>query len=153
MKEVIGNLWTYHAAEKWICITINGFVKKNGTAVMGRGCAWEAAKRYSYLPMKLGKLLANRGNHCYHFSTIKIIAFPTKHVWWDNSDLDLIKKSLLELFKIMEQQCISIIYLPRPGCANGKLDWETQVKPLIQKVFDENPDMIERIIIISKEKE
>jgi len=37
MKELRGNL--FHTPCDVICITTNGFVKRNGEAVMGRGCA------------------------------------------------------------------------------------------------------------------
>ena len=44
MIEIHGNLWQLPAT--WRGITTNGFVRKNGTAVMGRGCAREAATRF-----------------------------------------------------------------------------------------------------------
>jgi len=45
MKEIFGNLFKCVKAEA-ICITTNGYVKKNGGVVMGRGCALEATKRW-----------------------------------------------------------------------------------------------------------
>jgi len=27
--------------------------------------------------------------------------------------------------------------LPRPGCSNGGLDWETEVKPVISKILSD----------------
>jgi len=44
VKEVDGNLWEIEA--DWRVITTNGFVKKDGRAVMGRGVARQALQRY-----------------------------------------------------------------------------------------------------------
>lgn len=41
-NEVVGNMWAIPADA--YCITTNGFVKKNGEAVMGAGCAKEARR-------------------------------------------------------------------------------------------------------------
>lgn len=43
MIEVYGQMWKYAADNKFdaVCVTTNGFVKKNGCNVMGRGCAAE----------------------------------------------------------------------------------------------------------------
>ena len=50
MKEVFGDLWKFDGI---IAITTNGFVKRDRTCVMGRGCARQAAVRFSELPRKL----------------------------------------------------------------------------------------------------
>ncbi len=47
MKEDFGDLWDFDGI---IAITTNGFVKKDGSCVMGRGCAKEAALRFGWLP-------------------------------------------------------------------------------------------------------
>ena len=40
MKEVFGDLWEFDGT---IAITTNGYLKRDGTCVMGRGCARQAA--------------------------------------------------------------------------------------------------------------
>ena len=45
-----------------ICITTNGFVKKDGCAVMGRGCAQEAKNRYPNINKLLGIHINTKGN-------------------------------------------------------------------------------------------
>lgn len=40
MREIKGDLWRYYAAGVPCCITVNGFVKANGCAVMGRGSVY-----------------------------------------------------------------------------------------------------------------
>lgn len=57
MIEIIGNIWDYYDKGYNICITTNGFVKKNGCAVMGRGTALQAKRRFPRLDRKLGDML------------------------------------------------------------------------------------------------
>jgi hypothetical protein len=61
MRELKGDLWKLAAELKpdAVVISTNGFVKASGHAVMGRGCALEAAKRWPDLPLLLGHLLMN----------------------------------------------------------------------------------------------
>jgi hypothetical protein len=74
MQELKGNLWDLaremHADA--ICITTNGFVKNDGTAVMGKGCAREACQRYPNLnlPLVLGQKLASSHNHVHKLGLI-----------------------------------------------------------------------------------
>jgi hypothetical protein len=48
-----------------ICITTNGFVKKNREAVMGRGVAKQAASRWKGLAWSLGAILERSGNNVH----------------------------------------------------------------------------------------
>jgi hypothetical protein len=61
MKLTYGNLFEQEA--DCIAITTNGFVKKNGEAAMGRGCALQAAKMYPFLPVNLGSAIRANGNN------------------------------------------------------------------------------------------
>ena len=58
MIEIRGDLWSHLGKADVICITTNGFIKSNGDAVMGRGCARQAARRYPDMLKILGE--ANR---------------------------------------------------------------------------------------------
>lgn len=137
MLEVVGNLWSF--TEGIPAITTNGFIKKNGQAVMGRGCAKEASDRFSGLALYLGFTLINYKNHVFYFHQFGekgIITFPVKHNWSEQADIRLIKQSARELiemtipfFEITEK-----IYLARPGCGNGGLKWE-KVKPAISDIL------------------
>lgn len=133
------------SANDAVCVTTNGMIKRNGCAVMGAGIAKEADARF-YLGGKLGDYLRHNGNHCYNMGlycnkdtgkTFTIITFPTKHDWKNDSDLALIKQSAEELVALCNHWNIHQCYLTPVGCANGHLDWKTQVKPVIEKILDD----------------
>lgn len=148
MREMIGDLWNTQADAR--CITTNGTIKKNGALVMGRGCAKEAAQRFSLLPIRLGNQVSIAGNHVHVDmlppSTYILITFPVKHNWWEKADIELIRQSAHELMNLdlMKSNALQDVLLPRPGCGNGGLDWFTEVKPVIESILDD------RVIVISK---
>jgi hypothetical protein len=137
MLEVYGNLWEYEADAR--VITTNGTITKSMKAVLGRGCALEASMRYPQLKVQLATQLMITGNHCYAWRFTErdkiLITFPVKHEWMQKADLDLITRSSHELITIVNRLNISSIVLPRPGCGNGKLIWEDEVKPILEKVL------------------
>lgn len=139
MNELRVNLWT--APAEAVCITTNGVVKRDGNLVMGRGCAKEAALKWPTLPKELGKLVAEHGNHVYDFDlkspNVKLYSFPTKNHYSDKSDLLLIERSLIELTAQVSLDHLQSVALPRPGCGNGGLDWEKEVKPLCEQYLDD----------------
>lgn len=140
MIEVVGDLWDYPA--DWRCITTNGFVKKNGECVMGRGCAYEATQRYHGLAKRLGQDILQDGNYLRVYRDLELIAFPVKHHWYEKADPELIQRSAQELGVFVKDILDEYDYilgiddapptflLPRPGCGNGGLKWE-EVKPLL----------------------
>jgi len=147
MLEAKGNLWGF--PNTVVCITTNGFVKSNGRAVMGRGCAKEARDRYPGIDLALGSLIRKYGNainllnwemHDMGFDLDRIIfSFPVKHNWWEKADIDLIKRSAVELnnLKYNNKEWLDANFvLPRPGCGNGQLDW-ADVKPVIAPILDD----------------
>jgi hypothetical protein len=143
MIEIVGNMWKIDCDA--ICVTTNGIIKKDGTAVMGAGVAHQAKIRYPSLPRELATALRLTGNHVYHIpqsDCTNIITFPTKHNWKDDSDIALIEQSCKELVVLTDKSRWNKIVLTRPGCANGKLDWSI-VKPILEKHLDD------RFIIIS----
>jgi len=62
MNEARADLWSYIGKVDAIFITTNMAAKNNGNAVMGRGCAFEAATRWPNIPNVLGRYLM-QGNH------------------------------------------------------------------------------------------
>lgn len=134
MIEVVGDLWTYPA--DWRVITTNGTIKKDGSIVMGRGCASEAKEKYPKLPKLLGDFIKLAGNIPCSFPEHKLITFPVKHNWWEKADPQLIKKSITHFQEIIALHYPQTeIVMPRPGCGNGGLKWE-DVKPLLESLTD-----------------
>jgi hypothetical protein len=131
MKEVFGDLWEFDGIN---AITTNGFVKRDRTCVMGRGCARQAAVKFPELPRKLASSISAEGNHVFYFPEHRLITFPVKHYWWEPADSGLIERSARELLKIIEVKKIKeAVYLP-PGCGNGRLKWE-DVKKILSPIL------------------
>ena len=137
MIEQAADLWTVPADFR--VITTNGSLKKDGSAVMGRGCAREAALKYPKLPKLLGAALRRRGNRVHFFAREEtgapegLFTFPVKHLWMEPADPTLIMESV-EAFR--RQVLASATYvMPRPGCGNGGLDWPL-VRPLVAGLPD-----------------
>lgn len=153
MIEMVGDVWglwelLLKEYDVHLCITTNGIVRKDGKAVMGRGIALEAAQKFSWIQTNLGTNLKKYGNNVHYLGN-NIFSFPVKHHWRDKADIELIKKSCLEIMDALddlteERKEKQKVLLVRPGCGNGGLNWETEVKPLISTLLDD------RVIIVSK---
>lgn len=142
MKEINGNLWRYYNAPfHVICITTNGFVKKDGTAVMGRGCALEARSYIPGIAKLLGAHIQTNGNMAGYLLP-NVIAFPVKHVWYEKADLELIRGSAHWLGHIAAKHPEFSFILPRPGCGNGQLQY-CDVKPVLVDLLPDNVYVID----------
>lgn len=104
---------------------------------MEKGIALQAKQRYPKLPLKLGEKLKNFGNHVYVFEEYKIITFPTKNNWRDNSTYELIKSSCDNLYVICRYLDIKKIVMPMVGCSNDGLKW-SEVKKIISEKLNSN---------------
>jgi hypothetical protein len=96
--------------------------------------------------------LNNKGNHVHDLgwysseneSVYRIVSFPVKHRWQDAADLELIKRSALELVELVDRNAWARkIKLPRPGCGNGRLRW-SDVKPVLEPLLDD------RFVVVHK---
>ena len=141
MKEITGNIWDYYDKGNWIVLTTNGTVRKDGACVMGRGVALQAKQRFPNLPFMLGSFISITGNKSYWFRSYRIITFPVKHNWWEKAILGLIENSCNLLVKDFPANFP--IYMVRPGCGNGGLEWK-DVKPVLEKYLDD------RFIVVQK---
>jgi hypothetical protein len=137
--ELQGNLWNMQG--DWLCITTNGVIRKDGTAVMGRGIALQAKERIPEIDKFLASSLTVKGNVVAvlgRHDNKWIIAFPTKHHWKDDSTIELIRTSAIQLKAHFDKQIVKpTVLLPRPGCANGNLRW-TDVKRVIEPILDDD---------------
>lgn len=146
MREATGDLWAYPCPAK--IITTNGEVNRQGLAIMGRGIALDAATKWPHISKVLGQMLRTGGNHVYSLGAVDVFggyfnlySFPTKNLWRNQSDIELIRQSAIELSGRGEPHSF---VLPRPGCGNGGLKWEN-VKPVLEPILDD------RFIIVSPE--
>ena len=155
MREIRGNLWDWYSKPgTTVFITTNGMVRKDGAAVMGRGCALEAKQRFPGVEYLLGRLLKDgcpcdtckelgfdllphNRIHSLHPLAEGVATFPVKHKWFEEADLALIQSSVEQMQKLLWflDAAMPTFVLPRPGCGNGRLTWE-QVRPLLEELHD-----------------
>lgn len=142
MIEIRGDLWDQ--TDDILCITTNGTVKKNGCGVMGAGCAKEAKIMFEGIDQTLGENIQRVGNnlsvlHRYERTDKEgeqfIVSFPVKHHWSEKADLKLIEHSAYQLTTVMDLFPFESAIVPRPGCGNGGLDWEMEVKPVLEIIW------------------
>lgn len=133
MIQLSGSLWGYTADYK--CVTTNGIVSR-GCLIMGAGVALQAKQRFPDLPKKLGVWVRKYGNRPFICPEEKLITFPTKHSWRDDSDLDLIVDSARKIVQITDKYSLDKVFMTRPGCGNGGLNW-INVSAAISGVFDD----------------
>lgn len=151
-----------------ICITTNGNYNRSGIAIMGGGCAGEAARRWPEMPIRLGKMLKSFSNNIpfvigvvdenaealeltkelvdsRNFKCL-IFSFPTINNLIDGSNISLIKRSATIMMEYADQYKLNKIICVRPGCGIGGLKW-SDVKPEIENILDD------RFVIVSFEHE
>lgn len=148
MQEIVGDIWNQYDKGRWIVITTNGDVKKDGACVMGRGVARQASLKIPSLPYRLGEMIKESGNQVYIWSDLKIITFPVKYHWREQADFWLIEQSLKQLvgWADLPPRKHGKFYIVRAGTGNGGLSWD-DVKPLFEKYLDD------RFIVVSKEND
>ncbi len=153
IRANIVDLWTQG---KVVCTTTNGFVKKDGSAVMGRGNAFAMAQAVPELPKLLGNFIKKYGNRVGFIYQRSIIAFPVKPVsgnynqlldhikkrhketdinipgFWCKADPEIIKTSMIQLNNLVEKFQLTELFLPIPGVNNGQLKIE-EVLPILER--------------------
>ncbi len=133
--HVLYDLWDYYDHAKFvICITTNATTKKNGEAIMGRGCAAQAKSKIPGIARELGHK-NRRGLYNGFLDDHRVYAFQVKNNWWEKADLDLIRNSATALHAKALLMKGTTFVLPRPGCGNGKLRWG-EVRPLLEMLPD-----------------
>lgn len=109
----------------------------NCVGVMGKGIALAFKTRYPLMfsdykdrcsrkEVKLGE------PYIYEEGGRKIINFPTKQHWRNDSTLEDIRKGLQCLAEHIDAWGIKSLAIPPLGCGNGGLNWK-DVKPLIEE--------------------
>ena len=138
LQEINQNVWDIADDKSIICILTNNSIINNRN-VMGAGIAKEALDRNPDLDKQCANCI---DNNSYILGTDKqtgaiLFRFPTKNDVWYNSSLSVIEDSLRELAYTARLNKNYKIYLPRPGCGCGGLNWESQVKALCETYLND----------------
>lgn len=135
MRIEYGDLWDYWTRGYYVGITTNTVIR-NGKLVMGAGVAKQARDKFPGLdrewaldPSEVEEVVLNYEH--------RLVRIPTKRDWKNPSSLDLIEKSIHGLrwwfgtgYEMLESEQLAI---PPLGCGLGGLDWEGEVRPLLEK--------------------
>lgn len=161
MIEKFENIWDSDVDV--VCITTNGnvYLDANGNYYnpMAGGIAREACfqwdvfsheKSYKTLQVIYGESINKYGHTVRYLGTIRkahkkskiLLAFPTMYRIGEQASLGLIATSMLQLNNYSLIHPELKIGLPRPGCNIGGLDWDTQVKRVVDKLLQGVEDRI-----------
>lgn len=110
----------------------------NTVGVMGKGIAKQYKKLYPNMfkeyqyfcengTLSIGKLWLYKSENKW------ILNFPTKKHWRNKSKIQYIEEGLQKFVSSFEEKGIRSISFPALGCGNGGLDWESEVKPIMEK--------------------
>lgn len=141
MIEVAGDLWTLPTDDMPTLrlITTNGQTRTDNAAVMGRGCARQARERLPALDHKLGALITQHGNRVMRLCALDdgshLASFPVKYHWREPADLALIETSAHQLVDLADKFGYTRVYLPRPGMGAGRLDYDSAVRPVLERIL------------------
>lgn len=151
MLEVCQDLWSqFGQPNHRVGISVNGYVKRNGRAVMGRGCAKQATEFFPNIDLSFGSYLKIKGNVPGYLWIDKesglisvpegerLMILPVKHNWWEQASIDLVRRSVAFLVEEAEDHPDVTFHVPRLGCGNGRLSWNEEVGPWMRKVLPEN---------------
>ena len=68
-----------------------------------------------------------------------VLNFPTKQHWRAPSRLEYVEAGLKKFVQVYDEMGIHSIAFPPLGCGNGQLDFETQVRPLMEHYLKNLP--------------
>lgn len=152
MREVVGNIWAMANRDPLPAIIVVptniGWRDSDDHAVMGRGLALVAKRRYPALTTWYGALCKRFGAKTGVAQYRELILFPTKPLnvgapwrsWMGESSPSLIERSLTELALYSPAEPHSF-YVPYVGCGNGGLE-KPAILPLIRKHLGTRDDVI-----------
>lgn len=116
----------------------------NTVGVMGKGVAYEFKRLYPEMfeeyrslcesgQLTIGKLWLYKSPNKW------VLNFPTKKHWRQPSRVEYVQAGLEKFIATYEQMGIHSIAFPPLGCGNGQLDFETQVRPLMEQYLRNLP--------------
>jgi len=147
MREIFGNLWTFHKEKRWVVVTTNIGWKKDGTNPMGAGVAKKAADLFEDLPRWYGEKCKKYtdATAVQMYKPAKFFLFPTKKLdksqpwasWQQDSSVELIERSTKQLAYLVKHfKIFGDIGIPLVGCQNGNLR-EKDVMPILEEYLDD----------------
>lgn len=110
----------------------------NTVGVMGKGIAKQYKQLYpemfkEYQKFCEAQLLDIGKLWIYKTPNKWILNFPTKKHWRNKSKIEYIEKGLQKFVDTYKERGIRSISFPPLGCGNGGLNWENEVRPLMEK--------------------
>lgn len=148
LQVVKDNIWNFLGHGFWVVIPTNGQTNQRDFAVMGRGLALQATRKFPNLSTLLGRRLIEHGNYIHIFPEYALITFPVKEHWCNKASIALIERSMSDLEKLARNIQFGSIAMPKVGCGNGGLKW-TRVKPIIEDYVEEISPFT-NIVIVDK---
>ena len=116
----------------------------NTVGVMGKGIAKRYKEIYPDMYKQYQKfceqhLLGIGKLWIYKSDTKWILNFPTKKHWRNPSKIEYIEQGLKKFVETYEEKGVTSVSFPQLGCGNGGLDWESEVRPLMEKYLKDLP--------------
>ena len=116
----------------------------NTVGVMGKGIAKRYKEIYPDMYKQYQKfceqhLLGIGKLWIYKSDTKWILNFPTKKHWRNPSKIEYIEQGLKKFVETYEEKGVTSVSFPQLGCGNGGLDWEKEVRPLMEKYLKDLP--------------
>ena len=137
-----GDIWKVANDLDLIVVPTNIGWTRNGTNVMGRGVARQAAQQEDpMLPAWYGRECERLGADTPVLARGRVILFPVKPLieqtpwmsWAQPARLELIERSFDQLRYLKRPDKRSKILIPLVGCGNGSLDFKSQVLPIMKQ--------------------
>lgn len=146
--EINGNMFNHAPMGALVGIPVNT------VGVAGRGLALYMKQRFPEAKDQYVK--ACRKGKIDHGELVvcdvvsyKLAMLPTKYSWTNPSDPQLIDRTVQRLLNYMIENDIQEAHIPRIGCGigTGMLDFQTDVKPILEHYFGKDEEQKEALYI------
>ena len=116
----------------------------NTVGVMGKGIAKRFKQVYPEMFDRYQELCERDafdvGELWLYKTTNKwVLNFPTKRHWRQQSQPEYVEQGLRKFADTYHDYGITSVSFPLLGCGNGELDWESQVRPLMEEYLNPLP--------------
>ena len=116
----------------------------NTVGVMGKGIAADFKKRYPEMYKRYRSLCQEEKLdvgmlYIYRTPNKIIVNFPTKKHWRQRSKVEYIEVGLEKFVNHYGDYGISGVSFPQLGCGHGELNWEKQVRPVMERYLSDLP--------------